>query len=136
MGTKEAKSRSPFQALVGYEHVGRRDNGVVLELMVEERHFGSRGRIHGGAVATLLDAAAGNAFFDLIEDVQRTVTVELSVRYLGTIAEGLIVAVSHIDFAGKTIGHASVTLHAGSEAGPLIATANGVFRLYRKSDAV
>ncbi|MBN4016589.1 PaaI family thioesterase [Rhodospirillaceae bacterium AH-315-P19] len=136
METKDAKSRSPFQALVGYEHVGRHENGVVLELMVGEQHLGSRNRIHGGAVATLLDAAAGNAFFDLIEDVERTVTIELSVRYLDTISEGLITAVSRIDFAGKTIGHASVNLYKGPEGGKLMAIANGVFRLYRKSHAV
>ena len=136
MQTKEEKPRSPFQALVGYKHIERRENGIVLDLMVEEKHLGSRGRIHGGAVATLLDAAAGSAFFYLIEDVQRTVTIELSVRYLGTIAEGRVVAVSHIDFSGKTIGHSSAKLYKGSEDGPLIAIANGVFRLYRKSHAV
>jgi len=135
MATKEKKSRSPFQALVGYDHLERRENGIVIGMMVEEKHFGSRERIHGGAAATLLDAAAGSAFFDVIEDVERTVTVQLSVHYLGRITAGPVVAVSHIDFAGKTIGHASASLYEGSEDGPLMATATGVFRLYRKSDA-
>ncbi|MEW5704760.1 MAG: PaaI family thioesterase [Pseudomonadota bacterium] len=132
---KIQEANGPFQKLVGYEYIGENENGLVLRLDVEEKHMGSRGRLHGGLVATLLDAVGGSTFYRKVGDVERVVTVNLSINYLGSVREGCLIAESEIRYSGKSIGYASMTLREGSREGPVLATAQGVFRLYRRTDA-
>lgn len=54
---------------------------VVVQLRVDERHKNFHGLVHGGALATLLDAATGLSVFQHLKDDETAVTVSLNIEF-------------------------------------------------------
>lgn len=76
---------SPFVAHCAIESVDRGVDGVRARLVVKPELTNSMGGAHGGAIATLVDAAMiAAARFSLDPEGQRPVgTVDLSISYIG-----------------------------------------------------
>jgi acyl-CoA thioesterase len=83
----------PFNVLCGLRVTRFTSEGVTLETDYEARLSNSLGSMHGGVLATLVDAAAGAAVAaspgyrprDMIT------TVDMSVQYLGPVTDRLVV---------------------------------------------
>lgn len=78
--------RSPLHVMLGLELVEMGPRHAILSMPVAENAFNTTGNLHGGAIATLIDTAAGTAAahasgFNRGE--QSLVTADLHVRYLG-----------------------------------------------------
>ncbi|MDL4777819.1 MULTISPECIES: PaaI family thioesterase [Thermomonosporaceae] len=77
---------TPLHDLLGLEVVEIGDRHAVLSMPVREQAFNSTGNLHGGAIATLIDVAAGSAAArggGFEPGRQSLVTADLHVRYLG-----------------------------------------------------
>lgn len=58
------------------------DGRTAFEMEIEERHLRTRGILHGGVAAALLDSAMGFAAHTTAPDKHHVVTVQLNVNYI------------------------------------------------------
>lgn len=118
------------------EHLGIRlvdvaQGSAAFEMDVEPRHLNRQRSLQGGVAATLLDAACGYAGLkELDATLGSAVTVMLSISYLGRASSGRLRATGTVSKAGRSLYFARGELV--TEAGELIATAQGSFKKFSK----
>jgi uncharacterized protein (TIGR00369 family) len=117
------------------EHVGLRvEDGpggsprVVLD--AQDHHLNPHGTVHGGVLATLVDAAMGAAVGQAAEEDERPVTVSLTVTYLKPGRPGRIVAQSDLRKKGSRLSVVEADV-VQEETGDTIAHAVGTFSTVR-----
>ena len=92
----------------------------VLEMDLAKKHMQPFGIAHGGAFASIIDAAAFWAVFYEIDDPDTGVTtVDLKLNYLAPAVSGRLIARGRQIKLGKTLGYADVAVTA--ENGKLLA---------------
>jgi uncharacterized protein (TIGR00369 family) len=99
-------SAPPLHALLGLKLVSYGPEGVVVEMPVAEEAFNSTGNLHGGAIATLIDVAAGTAAAlgsAFSPGTNTIVTADLHVRYLGRPKGDRVRAEAHVVKAGRQL---------------------------------
>lgn len=82
----ELRRNTPLHHLLALEIVEIGPRHAILAMPVREEAFNSTGNLHGGAIATLIDVAAGTAAArgsGFKPGEQSLVTADLHVRYLG-----------------------------------------------------
>lgn len=82
----ELRRDTPLHHLLALEIVEIGDRHAILSMPVREEAFNSTANLHGGAIATLIDVAAGTAAArgsGFRHGEQSLVTADLHVRYLG-----------------------------------------------------
>jgi uncharacterized protein (TIGR00369 family) len=112
-----------FIALVGARQPECRDDQARLVVEVDERHLNPAGAVHGGMLATLVDATMGAAVRSSVEDGDAPATSQLTITYLrpGRIGElsvsakvskrgeNLTMCEALVEQDGKTLAHALAT---------------------------
>ncbi|MEM6462875.1 MAG: PaaI family thioesterase [Pseudomonadota bacterium] len=127
---KIIRDQTGAQSSMGY--VAEIDNGMVrVYLDIDHRHINRGDSLHGGIIATLLDAAAGYAVSLSVdgETLYYTSTVSLTINYLSRVTAGRVVATAQVTGGGHKLVFVDATL--SSDAGVPVATATGTFKLYR-----
>ena len=76
---------------------------ATLSLEVKQNHLQLAGRMHGGAIATLIDTAVAFAIVGASEPGARFTTIEMKVNYLSAIYEGRITAEARLIRDGRRI---------------------------------
>ncbi len=97
---------TPLQGLLGIEIVELGGAYSILSMPVREQAFNSTGNLHGGAIATLIDVAAGTAAAlgsGFKPGRQSLVTADLHVRYLGRPHGDVIYARAQVLKAGRQL---------------------------------
>jgi uncharacterized protein (TIGR00369 family) len=121
--------RSGYAELIGYR-VTRRDAGYCeLELAVEPKHLNRLNVPHGGALATLIDTAAGIAvaLAEGPDKVLPAVTLSLAMQFLGQAKVGDVLTVTGRRIGGgRTIAYGTAEIKA--QDGRPIARGDGTFR--------
>lgn len=104
------------------------ESGAAISLHVAEQHFNTEGRIHGGTIATLLDAVCGFAVrFDGPErPLIPAVTVSLSVNFQAVAGDDRLLARGWVTSRGRQIYFAQGEVRDGN--GRLVASAIGAFK--------
>lgn len=74
------------------DHCGIRTDDAATRLQTDERHENAGGTVHGGLLVTMLDSAMGSAVADVLDQGQKTATVDLSVTFLepGSVGDALV----------------------------------------------
>lgn len=90
-------------------------------------------RVHGGAIAALIDTALGVAVAVQLGLNARTATHELSVSYISFAPEHTLLCTSRVLGMGRTV--ATVEGEVRTEDGRLVAKALGTFGVFRKKEA-
>ncbi len=75
----------------------------VLEVELAEKHLQPFGYVHGGVIASVIDAAAFWAVFPQVKDGMGLTTVEMKVNYLAPVQKGKLVAKGRCIKMGKTL---------------------------------
>jgi|APFre7841882630_1041343.scaffolds.fasta_scaffold10628_3 uncharacterized protein (TIGR00369 family) len=96
----------PLHKLLDVRFVEMGAGAVVVEMPVRPEAFNGSGNLHGGALATLIDVAAGSCAarasgFDPM--TQSLVTADLHVRYLGRPKTDLVRAEARLMRAGRML---------------------------------
>jgi uncharacterized protein (TIGR00369 family) len=106
-----------------------------FELVIRARHSNRQSSLHGGVVATLLDAACGYAGHITAPNAEpgNAWTVMLTISYLGKTAKGKIRAVGQVTRSGRNLYFSTGKLL--TEDGLLLATAQGTFKRAKDGDA-
>lgn len=105
-----------FQVRPGQEHVGE----AIVDLDCSRTHHNPMGRVHGGVVAALADAAMGIAFGRTLLESEDFSTVEMKVNFVRPVREGRLTAAAEVIQRGLRIGF--VECRITDHRGKLIAT--------------
>lgn len=119
---------SPFLAETGMRLLSLGQQGAVLSLDITERHMNAEGRVHGGLLATLLDAALGLPARVMAEDgdLVRAVTMSLTVNYLAPPRGAQLCACGRLTGGGRSTVFAEGNVK--DMDGVICATATGTFK--------
>jgi uncharacterized protein (TIGR00369 family) len=83
----------------------------VLEVELEEKHLQPFGYVHGGAIASVMDAATFWAVFPQVKDGMGLTTVEIKVNFLAPVREGRLVVKGRCIKIGKTLALGDATIY-------------------------
>jgi uncharacterized protein (TIGR00369 family) len=119
---------NPFLSSLGVELVHWAEGQAEFHMAIEPQHLNRQGMLHGGLVATLLDAACGYAglYSPEHEPESHGVTVMLNISYLSAAREGVVIAKGQVSRSGRSLYFVQGTLV--SDQGVLLATAQGTFK--------
>ena len=124
IGTVDRIAKESFAALLGVEVVEREPDRVVIKLPYQRRL--GVGRIHGGAISSLVDIAATAAFWSCpdITPASQGATVGFTINFLKLAVATDLVATATVRRRGGTLctGDVSVRNDAGDEVAAAIVT--------------
>ena len=124
---RERLASSPFHAWMGIDVDRAGDGEIDLTMHATADHLNLHGTVHGGALATLADTAAGLAVRTQLEPGRSHVTVSLTVQYLRPCAPGRLVGRGRVLRMGRTLAHATADVVDGE--GRLLVTASATIAL-------
>jgi uncharacterized protein (TIGR00369 family) len=96
-------NRSPYFSLLSMEIKDLQWGTSLLEIQLEEKHLQPFGFVHGGAIASIMDAATFWAVFPQIEKGLGLTTVEIKVNFLTPTQKGKLIAKGRCIRLGKTL---------------------------------
>jgi uncharacterized protein (TIGR00369 family) len=96
-------NRSPYFSLLSMKIKDLQWGASLLEIQVEEKHLQPFGFVHGGAIASIVDAATFWAVFPQVEKGLGLTTVELKVNFLAPTQKGKLAATGRCIRLGKTL---------------------------------
>ncbi len=117
---------SPYYQLLGMELVELEPGACRFRLAADSKLHNLGGVVHGGALASVADAAMGVSLATLTDPhTERPITVELKINFMAAVVEGELEARGRIIQRGRTVavGEAEVT----DAEGRLVAKAMGTF---------
>jgi uncharacterized protein (TIGR00369 family) len=99
----EVVNQSPYFVLLSMKIKNLEWGTAILEVELDEKHLQPFGYVHGGVIASVMDAAAFWAVFPKVKDGMGLTTVEIKVNYLAPVREGKLVAKGRCIKIGKTL---------------------------------
>ncbi|NBA97225.1 PaaI family thioesterase [Pseudomonas sp. R5(2019)] len=124
MDIPEGLVQSAFSQLLGCR-LQRLDEGVAevaMDLAPELRNRG--GKLHGGALFSLVDIAMGLACSSSHGFDQQSVTIECKINYLRAVSEGEVLCIANVVHAGRRTLVVEASVLQGDK---LISKAQGTF---------
>lgn len=119
--TPDRFSKAPVSRLIGFEVAPEQDDGLtVVALEAGEQHANPMGRVHGGVISALADAAMGTAYGRVLLAEEDFSTIELKVNFMRPVKIGRVVATARIVQRGLRIGFLDCEIH--DHRGRLVAT--------------
>ncbi len=120
-----------FAETIGYRLTDWREDGAEISFEAEARHMNRSGLLHGGVLATVIDAACGFAGCYQAPPGQgrRALTLSLTTQYLGAVAAGArltATATAKRTGGGRTIFFSNCEVRDAE--GRLVATGSGTFK--------
>ena len=96
-------NRCPYFLLLSMEIKDLQWGSCLLEVELGEKHLQPFGKVHGGAIASVVDAAAFWAVFPQVEKGLGLTTVEIKLNYLAPAEKGKLVAEGRSIKMGRTL---------------------------------
>jgi len=116
-----AREAVPFLKLLGVEVESVGPGTATLLLPVRDEILRNDGIVHGGAIASVIDSAFAFAIIPLLDENERTTTVDLTIHYLRPLSAGVAKTTARIVRLGRRVITVSAELF--DENGKLAATA-------------
>ena len=118
----------PFYAHLDLELEALADGKCVIRLPYAAHFANSRGEVHGGIVASLLDITLSQAVRSTLEGPTNVATISMTVSYL-TAAAGVLACTASVVRTGGTIAFAEGEVT--DEKGAAVCRAVGTYRILR-----
>ena len=109
-------NQSPYFSLLSMEIKDLQWGTCLLEVELGEKHLQPFGKVHGGAIASVVDAAAFWAVFPLVEKGMGLTTVEMKLNYLAPAEKGKLVAQGRSIKMGRTLALGETYVRNGEGA--------------------
>ena len=122
--TSPVGSDSNFSQLLGMTIVKAAGGECEIRMSMQEQLLNLHGKMHGGAIFSLLDTALGQASHSLFDGRAGSVTLECKINYIRGVSEGEIVARAKVVNAGRKVHVLEAQVHQGEK---LIAMAQATF---------
>lgn len=102
-------SDAPVSRLIGFQvnqaTPEEKEQGIaIVELDVDERFHNPMGRVHGGILSAMADAAMGIAFGRMLDAGQDFSTVDLQIQYMRPVKSKRLTAKAWVKQRGLRIG--------------------------------
>lgn len=112
----ERFAQAPISQLIGFDvhpatDTDRLEGRAVVELAIDSRLHNPMGRVHGGALAALADAAMGIAFGRTIGDDQDFATIDLHIHFMRPVRGTRLTAVATMIQRGLRVGFMQCRIH-------------------------
>jgi uncharacterized protein (TIGR00369 family) len=104
-------NQSPYFSLLSMKIKELEWGTSVLEVDLGEKHLHPFGYVHGGAIASVMDASAYWATFPQVKDGMGLTTVEIKVNFLAPVNKGKLVAKGRCIKIGKTLALGDATIY-------------------------
>src|SRR5688572_32851856 len=117
----DAINRLPLSGLLGMEFVDLQMGEAVLKIEMRDDLREPFGVLHGGVTATLIDTAMAFAVRTMLNDIEPTASIHLTIHYLRPHTAGTVVCTAKVVRPGKRIFTVSAEVANGE--GKLVATA-------------
>ena len=126
----------PFNRFLGMELTEISGGTAQMRLPFREEFVGDpfRPALHGGVIATLLDATGGAAVWSMLSLSDRVSTIDIRVDYLRPGRLEALHAVGSVRRVGGRVGVASIRAFHPSRPDETVAEAMGVFNVRREAD--
>lgn len=121
MTDTERFAEAPISQLVGFNVLPGEPGEAVVQIESGTQHHNPMGRVHGGMLAALADAAMGIAFGRTLLDTEDFATIEMKVNFMRPVREGLVIASAKVTQRGLRIGFVECEIR--NQRGKLLATA-------------
>lgn len=112
-------NRSPYFSLLSMAIKDLKWGKSLLEIALDQKHLQPFGNVHGGVMASVVDAATFWATFPQVERGLGLTTVEIKVNYLAPVQRGKLIAEGHCLKRGRTLAFGEAFVR--DEEGKLIA---------------
>lgn len=97
-------NRCPYFTLLSMEIQGLEWGTSLVGLDLREKHLQPFGKVHGGVIASVVDAAVFWAVFTQVEDDKGLTTVEVKLNYLAPAQSGRLLARGRSIKIGRSLG--------------------------------
>ena len=115
---------SAFSTLLGMT-IDKAENGEAqVRMSMQDHLLNLHGRMHGGALFSLIDTALGQASHSLFGGAAGSMTLECKVNYIRAVEQGEILCTARVLNAGRKVHVLEAKVE---QAGKLIATAQATF---------
>ncbi|MBM4340606.1 MAG: PaaI family thioesterase [Deltaproteobacteria bacterium] len=118
-GVTKVVNQSPYFSLLSMQIEDLKWGTSLLVVKLEEKHLQPFGYVHGGVMASVVDAATFWATFPQVENGLGLTTVEIKVNYLAPVQKGKLRAEGRCIKMGKTLALGEAFVR--DEEGKLIA---------------
>lgn len=127
----------PFNRFLGMELLTLGAGTARMRLPFRPELVGDpfRPALHGGVIATLLDATGGAAVWSMLGLSDRVSTIDIRVDYLRPARLDELIAEGAVRRVGNRVGVASIRAFHPSHEAETVAEAMGVFSIRREADA-
>ena len=115
---------SNFSRLLGIRILRAENGEAELRMAMQEQMLNLHGRMHGGALFSLLDTALGQASHSLFGGEAGSMTLECKVNYIRAVEQGEILCTARVLNAGRKVHVLEARVEQGDK---LIATAQATF---------
>lgn len=126
-------SNAPISRLVGFQVEPGDAGTAVVRIECGTMHHNPMGRVHGGLLAALADAAMGIAFGRTLLDEEDFSTIEMKVNFVRPVRQGWVTAQAKVRDRGLRVGFVECDLT--NERGKRVATATSTCMVINKPDA-
>ena len=115
---------SNFSRLLGIRILRAENGEAELRMAMQEQMLNLHGRMHGGALYSLIDTALGQASHSLFGGEAGSMTLECKVNYIRGVEAGEVVCHARVLNAGRKVHVLEARVEQGDK---LIATAQSTF---------
>ncbi|AMR65458.1 PaaI family thioesterase [Aquipseudomonas alcaligenes] len=115
---------SNFSRLLGIRILRAENGEAELRMAMQEQMLNLHGRMHGGALYSLIDTALGQASHSLFGGEAGSMTLECKVNYIRGVETGEVVCHARVLNAGRKVHVLEARVEQGDK---LIATAQATF---------
>ena len=115
---------SNFSRLLGIRILRAENGEAELRMAMQEQMLNLHGRMHGGALYSLIDTALGQASHSLFGGEAGSMTLECKVNYIRGVEAGEVVCHARVLNAGRKVHVLEAKVEQGDK---LVATAQATF---------
>lgn len=112
---ENAYNAVPFFKLIGVEIESVGVGTATLVLPIREEFKQNDAIVHGGAIATVIDSSLAFSIIPLLDENERTTTVDLTIHYLRPLTGGVARATARVIRAGRRVITVSAELFDENE---------------------
>jgi len=129
---RTGKGMIPFWDYIGIEETLLEKGYAELKITIQPQLLQGR-TVHGGVIATLIDAAVGSAVRSSLSEAESASTVELKVNYTRPGIGDYLVAKSTLSHRGTTLAVGEVKIEDSS--GKLVALGSATYMIFSAEKA-
>lgn len=128
MTEKNRMIDNPYWDLIGLNEIELKDGTSIIELPIKHEITQRRGTVHGGVLASMIDAAVGASIRSLSLDSQAT--VELKINYIRPAMGEKLIGKGTVINKGKTLAVGEAKIF--NDDGKIVASGTATYMIFSK----